>query len=298
MMKMGAVMDKTSADYRKKRVKRIKKIIIAICIFLLVFPTILSICLMVKISSLETKLEELQKTSVTAAPDAQKDKGEATKESAKVTEKSKDTSQTKKVYLTFDDGPGIESDKILDVLKDEGVQATFFVNGKDDDYSKKVYKRIVNEGHTLGMHSFSHLYDDIYSSKESFREDTKKEYEFLHKITGQYPKYYRFPGGSSSSKIQIPINELKEVLSEFNLEYVDWNIISADSVNTLAEESEISNGIIQAVKEFDNSIVLMYDVATRPNTVKALPTLIRPLKAQNYELLPIDENTQLVRQDE
>ncbi|MBO5489337.1 MAG: polysaccharide deacetylase family protein, partial [Eubacterium sp.] len=110
---------------------------------------------MVKISSLETKLEELQKTSVTAAPDAQKDKGEATKESAKVTEKSKDTSQTKKVYLTFDDGPGIESDKILDVLKDEGVQATFFVNGKDDDYSKKVYKRIVNEGHTLGMHSFS-----------------------------------------------------------------------------------------------------------------------------------------------
>ena len=291
-------MDKTSADYRKKRVKRIKKIIIAICIFLLVFPTILSICLMVKISSLETKLEELQKTSVTAAPDAQKDKGEATKESAKVTEKSKDTSQTKKVYLTFDDGPGIESDKILDVLKDEGVQATFFVNGKDDDYSKKVYKRIVNEGHTLGMHSFSHLYDDIYSSKESFREDTKKEYEFLHKITGQYPKYYRFPGGSSSGKIQIPINELKEVLSEFNLEYVDWNIISADSVNTLAEESEISNGIIQAVKEFDNSIVLMYDVATRPNTVKALPTLIRTLKAQNYELLPIDENTQLVRHDE
>ena len=70
----------------------------------------------------------------------------------------------KKVYLTFDDGPSDHTDEILDILKKNKVRATFFVVGKETEHAKKMYRRIILEGHTLGMHSYSHNYDQIYAS--------------------------------------------------------------------------------------------------------------------------------------
>lgn len=90
----------------------------------------------------------------------------------------------KKVYLTFDDGPSKETEKILDILKKRQVKATFFSIGRDDAFSKKMYQRIVKEGHTLGMHSYSHQYKEIYQSMDAFQADYERISNCLTAATG------------------------------------------------------------------------------------------------------------------
>ncbi|MDE6608589.1 MAG: polysaccharide deacetylase family protein [Lachnospiraceae bacterium] len=73
----------------------------------------------------------------------------------------------RKVYLTFDDGPSVYTGEILDILKEYDVKATFFVVGKEGEKYEELYKRIVEEGHTLGMHSYSHKYSEIYETEQN-----------------------------------------------------------------------------------------------------------------------------------
>lgn len=105
----------------------------------------------------------------------------------------------KAVYLTFDDGPSRNTEQILEILAEYGVHATFFVVGKTDKHSLEMYRRIVEEGHTLGMHSYSHSYEKLYASLKSFREDFENLRGLLEETTGVTPLYYRFPGGSSNT---------------------------------------------------------------------------------------------------
>ena len=104
----------------------------------------------------------------------------------------------KKVYLTFDDGPSDHTAQILDILKKHKVKATFFVVGKETEYAKKMYQRIVLEGHTLAMHSYSHNYDQIYANVGAFSKDLMKLQKYLYDLTDVKPYIYRFPGGSSN----------------------------------------------------------------------------------------------------
>lgn len=285
----GDTVGAASAAYRKRRVKRIKKIIIGTCIVLLILPILLSIFLMIKVFSLE---KEIQKISENKARQEQT--------TDLVQAKEKEISPTKepeprKVYLTFDDGPGVQTEKILDILKKENIKATFFVTGKEDASVKKIYKRIVKEGHTLGMHSYSHIYDTIYESKEAFEKDFDQLYAYLYEVTGVYPEFYRFPGGSSTQSTELPIQTFIDVLEEKNVAYVDWNVISPDIGNANVTKKQMVSSISDGVAQYDTSIVLMYDVADKPMTVKALPSIIKALKAENCELLPIDENTTLIQ---
>ncbi len=278
------------AAYRKKRVRRIKRIIIGVIIALLVVPSILSVFLLLKVNSLEREIQILSKERV---------KTEESRKTAAVEKKKNKPSVTakpavKKVYLTFDDGPGVQTEKILDILKKNKVKASFFVTGKEDSQAKKIYKRIVEEGHTLGMHSYSHIYDVIYETEKSFTEDLDRIYKCLYDNTGVYPKFYRFPGGSSTSNTEMPIQTFIDVLNEKKISYLDWNVISPDINNSGVTKSQIVSGIIQGVEAYDTSVVLMYDVADRPMTVKALPSIIKELKERNYELLPVDESMTLI----
>lgn len=285
----GDTVGAASAAYRKRRVKRIKKIIIGTCIVLLILPILLSIFLMIKVFSLE---KEIQKISENKAKQEQTtDLVQAKEKEASPTKEP----EARKVYLTFDDGPGVQTEKILDILKEENVKATFFVTGKEDASVKKIYKRIVKEGHTLGMHSYSHIYDTIYESKEAFEKDFDQLYRYLHEVTGVYPKFYRFPGGSSTQSTELPIQTFIDVLDEKNVAYVDWNVISPDIGNTNVTKKQMVSSISEGVAQYDTSIVLMYDVADKPMTVKALPSIIKALKEESYELLPIDENTTLIQ---
>ena len=89
-----------------------------------------------------------------------------------------------KVYLTFDDGPSTYTGELLDVLKENNVKATFFVVYNDDKEAQQYYKRIVDEGHSIGMHSYSHVYDQVYASQESFEEDVTKIHDYIQEQTG------------------------------------------------------------------------------------------------------------------
>lgn len=296
----GNTVRAAEAAYRKKRVKRIKKIIVGTAIALLLLPTIMCLFLLVKVHSLEKQIETITKVSDSDVVKAQEKEVKTTKEpkkasTAEPTIKPTDDTTTKKVYLTFDDGPGSQTGKILDILKKNHVKATFFVTGKEDASSKKIYQRIVKEGHTLAMHSYSHIQDVIYDSKEAFEKDLKQINRCLYEATGVHTKFYRFPGGSSTQNTSLPIQNFIDVLKKNHYLYLDWNVISPDINNANATKEQVVTGVMQGVDAYDTAVVLMYDVADKPMTVKALPSIIKQIKAKNYELLPVDESMILIQ---
>lgn len=296
----GNTVHAAEAAYRKKRVKRIKKIIVGTAIVLLLLPTIMCLFLLVKVHSLEKQIETITKVSDSGVVKAQEKEVKTTKapkkaSTAEPTIKPTDDATTKKVYLTFDDGPGSQTGKILDILKKNHVKATFFVTGKEDASSKKIYQRIVKEGHTLAMHSYSHIQDVIYDSKEAFEKDLKQINRCLYEATGVHTKFYRFPGGSSTQNTSLPIQNFIDVLKKNHYLYLDWNVISPDINNANATKEQVVTGVMQGVDAYDTAVVLMYDVADKPMTVKALPSIIKQIKAKNYELLPVDESMILIQ---
>lgn len=296
----GNTVHAAEAAYRKKRVKRIKKIIVGTAIVLLLLPTIMCLFLLVKVHSLEKQIETITKVSDSGVVKAQEKEVKTTKapkkaSTAEPTIKPTDDTTTKKVYLTFDDGPGSQTGKILDILKKNHVKATFFVTGKEDASSKKIYQRIVKEGHTLAMHSYSHIQDVIYDSKEAFEKDLKQINRCLYEATGVHTKFYRFPGGSSTQNTSLSIQNFIDVLKKNHYLYLDWNVISPDIDNANATKEQVVTGVMQGVDAYDTAVVLMYDVADKPMTVKALPSIIKQIKAKNYELLPVDESMILIQ---
>lgn len=296
----GNTVHAAEAAYRKKRVKRIKRIIVGTAIVLLLLPTIMCLFLLVKVHSLEKQIETITKVSDSGVVKAQEKEVKTTKapkkaSTAEPTIKPTDDTTTKKVYLTFDDGPGSQTGEILDILKKSHVKATFFVTGKEDPSSKKIYQRIVKEGHTLAMHSYSHIQDVIYDSKEAFEKDLKQINRCLYEATGVHTKFYRFPGGSSTQNTSLPIQNFIDVLKKNHYLYLDWNVISPDINNANATKEQVVTGVMQGVDAYDTAVVLMYDVADKPMTVKALPSIIKQIKAKNYELLPVDESMILIQ---
>lgn len=198
----------------------------------------------------------------------------------------------RKVYLTFDDGPSANTNEILDILKEYDVKATFFVIGKPQDVYEPMYKRIVEEGHTLGMHSYSHRYSELYKDVESFGADTAKLQEFLYERTGVWSKFYRFPGGSSNTVSEVAMQDFISYLNRQNITYFDWNISSQDAEGGYISKQKILDGCLNDLSKFHEAVILMHDATVRDTTVEALPLLIEEIqKMDNTVLLPITEET-------
>ncbi len=197
-----------------------------------------------------------------------------------------------KVYLTFDDGPSEHTDEILDVLKANDVKATFFVVYNPNKDLWPMYKRIVDEGHTLAMHSYTHVYEDIYYSELSFAEDVTLIHDFLYEQTGVDCKYYRFPGGSSNSVSNVDIQELIGYLYESGITYYDWNALSEDAVDLSLSPEELNENVMSSVRtNGKDTVVLLHDLKDNPNTAAGLQALIDTLKEEGYKLCPIDDST-------
>ena len=307
----GDTVGKVSDEYRRKRVRRIKRIIITMVVILLLLPTCLSVYLIFRVSSLEKRLDVISDIQNKSVSETEVDVGDSETETGAVSGGSasggaSDIAETtpvpiglgKKVYLTFDDGPGPNTKKLLDILKKNGVKATFFVTGKTDDFSKEIYKRIVDEGHTLGMHSYSHVYEEIYASDKAFTQDLDKLYEYLYEVTGVYPKFYRFPGGSSVQDTSVPIENLIEILEERGITYLDWNVISPDIRDSSVGKVRMIKELMSDVQKYDTSVVMFYDTQTQPMTIKTLSSFIKKLKKNQYEILPVDENTAPIRHNQ
>lgn len=196
----------------------------------------------------------------------------------------------RKVYLTFDDGPSENTDKILDILDEYGVKATFFVVGKEG--YKEEYQRIVENGHSLGMHSFSHIYREIYQSVDAYGEDLNKLQNFLYEVTGEVCKIARFPGGSSNNASKVDMQELIAYLTEQGITYYDWNVSSGDATSSFVSASQIENNVLNNVWDYNSVMILMHDSSTKDTTVEALPNIIEKiLESENTVLLPISEDT-------
>jgi peptidoglycan/xylan/chitin deacetylase (PgdA/CDA1 family) len=201
------------------------------------------------------------------------------------------TEEEKYAYLTFDDGPSDQTDQILDILKEKQVKATFFVVGKTDEASKKRYLRILEEGHSLGMHSYTHDYSYIYGSMEQYKEDLEKLQDYLYDLTGQKPTLYRFPGGSSNTVSKISIQSCINYLNEQGITYFDWNASSEDAVSIGTSWEKLNETILNDALLYHNTVILMHDLHECSETVKGLPVLIDRLLEEGYTLKNITDET-------
>lgn len=292
---------------RKRRVRRLKKIIVGSALAAMIIPLTISIALGIyvfqlkdRIKELETELAQIQSVKnigdeeagvyTTAVVETSlKDQPEPLKS---VEDGGEVLDWDKEVYLTFDDGPSGNTNRILDILKEYDVKATFFVVAKTDEASVKSYQRIVDEGHTLAMHSYSHKYAEIYNSMDSFVQDLEGLQEYLYQVTGIWPRFYRFPGGSSNSVSKVDMQQLIHYLGENDITYFDWNIASGDAVSGLLSADAIVNNCISGIEGKSECMILMHDASEKNSTVEALPRIIEQIRSRGDTVfLPITDET-------
>ena len=291
---------------RRKRLNRLKTMILGGVMMAVLIPVTVSIILGVRVHQLSGRIrqqdmaiqrleEEKQSLAGTFSTEAvEESEGDELKEEPDTEEQGAPEEEDirKKIYLTFDDGPSSNTDEILDILKAYDVKATFFVVGKTDEASRKAYRRIVEEGHTLGMHSYSHSYAEIYESEKAFQSDMKKLQEYLYDMTGVWPRYYRFPGGSSNTVSGVDMWELADWLTEQGITYYDWNVASGDAVSRELPADTLVANCLAGIRNQQNCVVLMHDAANKHTTVEALPEIISEIRLQEDAVfLPITDDT-------
>ena len=184
--------------------------------------------------------------------------------------------EEKEIYLTFDDGPSTKvTGRILDTLKEKGVKATFFIVGDRVYGREEVLRRIVAEGHTVGVHSASHRYDVIYSSDEAFRKDVTACAGVIERCTGVFPHVYRFPGGG-----RHPSKE--SILKDMGYEIVWWNAVCGDEEIPHADAETLVKTAISTAGEKARVVLLLHDSAYRAATADALPDIIDYFLENHY----------------
>mgnify|MGYP004581997741 FL=1 len=201
---------------------------------------------------------------------------------------SDDNTSDLKVYLTFDDGPSDLTPQVLDLLDKYNAKATFFVVHTDNEEYTSYLKEIVDRGHTLALHSYSHDYNKIYKSVDAFLEDFNQVYNWVYEETGVRPTLFRFPGGSTNGKTAV-VNDIIAEMERRGFIYYDWNVSSGDGSNLTTTENILEN-VCTNVGNFDQPVVLMHDGAGKNATFKALPTILKTLADEGYEFCSLDEH--------
>ena len=189
----------------------------------------------------------------------------------------------KVVYLTFDDGPSPNiTPQILDILKKYNVKATFFVVTQNAEKYPDIVKRAAQEGHSIAYHSYSHNYNYIFESLDTFREEINKSRTVLTSILGEngFVDIFRFPGGAFKNQK----NEFKEVLIEENISFVNWNCLTGDTES----KNPVSADLITRAKNTaakagsDSLVMLMHDAGAKQASADALPAIIEHLQSKGF----------------
>ena len=198
----------------------------------------------------------------------------------------KAVSGEKIVFLTFDDGPGKYTKRLLKILKKYEVPATFFVTAQYSDYLPLI-KDEAKAGHTVAVHSLTHDYDKIYSSEEAYWEDFDAMNDVIEKYTGKRTTIFRFPGGSSnmvSSFNEGVMTRLTVQAQRKGYDYYDWNVLSGDAGDT-TDPDEIAENILAGIGRRNISVVLCHDI--HKYTVDAIEPVLREAIENGYTFLPI-----------
>lgn len=339
MDKGNLSVDNISKTERSKRIRRMKRWIVAMVIIALLLPTIMSIIMFARMNSMQKQIDQLlihqnainneNSTNSNVNPmndvvqndlikinlkeiDLKKNQNGSNKEviykdvplsdeteliasnTDKIDNNIKQTG--KQVYLTFDDGPSKYTSDILDLLAEYNVKASFFVIGKTDNYSKEMYRRIVEEGHSLGMHSYSHNYNEIYNSLGQFKKDFEKIRKLLYDTTGHMINIYRFPGGSGNEVSRVDMSVFIKFLYNNDITYFDWNVISGDATGVKLTPKKMYENVLNGVKTYNKSIVLIHDTDSKKYTVEYLRKILDNLTKQNVQLLPLDGKVSTMQQ--
>ncbi|WP_346879980.1 polysaccharide deacetylase family protein [Clostridium sp. UBA3061] len=192
------------------------------------------------------------------------------------------------VYLTFDDGPTNNTLKILKILEEENVKATFFVIGELAKENSDILKQVEEQGHEICIHTYNHK-NCIYSSKEEYLEDYNKANKAITDVLGHEPsKFMRMPGGSSTTiGDKGTVRAIRNELCDEGLYYVDWNISIEDALSTNVPVEKLLSTFKKELKKTfidpNTAIVLMHDGASNSTTPKALPSIIKYFKDNDYE---------------
>ena len=183
----------------------------------------------------------------------------------------------KSVYLTFDDGPSDSvTTPVLDTLKEEGIRATFFVVSDRARGREAILKRMAQEGHTIGVHSATHKYSEIYASDKALLDDIDRCAAFIKKTTGVIPACYRFPGGGFAHK------ERRTLVEKHGYRIVDWNAVCGDEEIKNADAATLLKTALDTAKGKTKVVLLMHDSAYHKATARALPEIISAFREQGY----------------
>ncbi len=283
----------------KSRVGLFKHLLVFLPLIVSVLSLVLSLVLMFRLNDLEERLKSVSFNSYVEQTVVSNNYIVSNaEEPGQVTVSFEDDNTQKRAYLTFDDGPSVNTEKILQILKEHNVRATFFVCGymEGDESLKPLYRKIVDEGHTIAMHSYSHRYADVYASAESFEVDLDKIHTLIYNETGVDAKIYRFPGGSGNTVSKLDMNIFKDILHDHGYEYWDWNVYPGNPTGSSIPKEKIVSGILDKIEGYDNAIILLHDTGAKNTTVEALPEIIEGILDKNIKLLPMSEDTPLVQQ--
>ncbi len=195
----------------------------------------------------------------------------------------------KVIYLTFDDGPCQRTPKLLDVLDELDVKATFFVSaqfGGQEEILKDL-KEIDARGNKIGVNSYTHQYRDIYSSVPAFLDDYKKMDDLIVQATGKRSSVFRFPGGSNTGYNEGVRKALLTEMNRRGFVYHDWNAHNGDSEG-YAPDAQVERAVREASSN-SKSVILMHDTPDKGSVVDVLPQIVNQLKAKGYRFDVIDE---------
>ena len=195
------------------------------------------------------------------------------------------------VFLTFDDGTSTtNTPKVLDILKKEGVKATFFITGQNVEYggekARDLIKQEFNEGHAIANHSYTHDVKKLYPNRvldiDAFKADFEKNDKMLKEVLGKYfsTRVIRCPGGYGSWKGMEPLDEY---LDENKMISIDWTSLNADAEGKKKNAKELANYANKTSEGKEMVVLLMHDTYGKEETVKALPAIIKYFKDNGYE---------------
>lgn len=202
----------------------------------------------------------------------------------------------KTLYLTFDDGPSANTEKVLDILDRYGAKATFFVTGHEPQY-RPMIAEAYRRGNTIGMHSYTHDYATIYQSEDAFFNDLNEVGDVVKEQIGYVPYLMRFPGGVSNTVSASYSSGIMTALAgdvqAKGYQYYDWNVSSGDAAGSNVPVDTIVQSSC-AYGTFTNVILLCHDSGSKNTTVEALPQIIEYYQSQGFVCKAIDRSTVVV----
>lgn len=187
-------------------------------------------------------------------------------------------------YLTFNCTPSANTEVLLDILDTYGVKATFFVKGTQDPEAYPILRKIVDRGHTLGLHGYSDSYQQMYSSVSAFLEDFKSVYDMVYEATGVRAEIFRYPGGSINPYNCGIYQELNAEMLRRSFVFFDWNVSGEGSGQEEQTGEQVRENVRSGMEGKDRAIISLQDEQGKEAVSAALPGIIEDLRDSGFSM--------------